>query len=252
MHKVAEEEKRCARLQMFLTRTRSTVLPFRSFPSVSFNRSFRLYPRNMDIIIDSESSKLHVTSHRQYDGPDTISPTTVSPDPLTQFRTWFTEAKFSPLVPEPEAMSLSTSTASGTPSSRFVLLKQVDPTGFVFFTNYASRKSREIEQNPRAALAFYWGGMHRQVRVVGRVEKVTKEESWEYFKGRPIGSRLGAWASPQSEVVGEGEMSDRLKEVHGRFGYVENGDGEKTEAEVPLPEFWGGWRVVPEYVITSF
>lgn len=92
--------------------------------------------------------------------------------------------------------------------------------------------------------------MHRQVRVVGRVERVAKEESWEYFKGRPIGSRLGAWASPQSEVVGEEEMKERLKEVQGKFGFAEDGDVVGTEVEVPVPDFWGGWRIIPEYVVS--
>ena len=207
----------------------------------------------MDVIIEPSSSKLQVTSHRQYDAPDSLSPSTVLADPIAQFKEWFTQAKSTPdnLVPEPEAMSLSTVSSQGVPSSRFVLLKQVDQTGFVFYTNYTSRKSREIEETPWAALAFYWSGMHRQVRVVGRVEKVTREESWAYFNGRPLGSRLGAWASPQSSVVGEDELKNRLMSVEERFGCAQDKElavehpVQTTEVNVPLPDFWGGWRVVP-------
>ncbi|KAH8113530.1 pyridoxamine 5'-phosphate oxidase [Phellopilus nigrolimitatus] len=188
------------------------------------------------------SDKIRVLSHTQYHAADQLSPSSVLPSPLDQFRKWFTEAQ--ERVSEPEAMSVSTATAAGVPSSRFVLLKQVDRTGFVFFTNYSSRKSREIAENPVAALALYWPEMHRQVRVVGRVEKVSTEESEEYFSGRPLGSRVGAWASPQSSVVAEGEMAKRYKEAEERF---EVKDG-KTQSDVPLPEFWGGWRVIPNEV----
>ena len=153
----------------------------------------------VDAVIEPSGDKIRVVSHRQYMAQDQLSPQTVLPNPLDQFRQWFKEAQG--LVHEPEAMSLSTATSSGIPSSRFVLLKQVDKSGFVFFTNYTSRKSRELEGNPYAALALYWAEMHRQIRVVGRVEKVREEESEEYFKFCPLGSRIGAWASPQSQVV---------------------------------------------------
>jgi pyridoxamine-phosphate oxidase len=141
-------------------------------------------------------------------------------------------------------MSLSTATASGIPSARIVLFKQLDSRGFVFFTNYTSRKSKELLENPNAALVFYWREVHRSVRAVGRVEKVSREESEAYFKGRPVGSRLGAWASKQSSVVGEGEVNARLKKLEDRFGIRDgNADG-----DVPLPDFWGGWRIVPNEV----
>ncbi|KAI5123163.1 hypothetical protein M0805_000866 [Coniferiporia weirii] len=195
----------------------------------------------MDVVIEPTDDKIRVLSHNQYHGSD-LTPSSVLPSPLDQFRKWFTEAQGK--VKEPEAMSVSTATAAGIPSSRFVLLKQVDRTGFVFFTNYTSRKSREIAENPVAALALYWPEMHRQIRVVGRVEKVSTAESAEYYGSRPLGSRLGAWASPQSSVVSEGEVAGRLTEVQERFG-VKDG---KTEADVPLPEFWGGWRVIPNEV----
>jgi len=192
----------------------------------------------------SSIQKLAITSHQQYHTPDNLSPTTVAPSPLDQFRAWFTEVSQNDSVKEPEAMSLSTATPSGIPSARIVLFKQLDSRGFIFFTNYTSRKSQELLANPRAALVFYWREVHRSVRVVGRVEKVSREESKEYFRSRPIGSQLGAWASKQSTVVGETELHARLEKFQERFG-VSEGD---VEGEAPLPDFWGGWRVVPEEV----
>ncbi|KAF7314501.1 Pyridoxamine 5-phosphate oxidase [Mycena kentingensis (nom. inval.)] len=179
-----------------------------------------------------------VLPHTQYNDAQHLSPATVQPSPLDQFRTWFAAAAAAN-VHEPEAMSLSTCTPSGIPSARIVLFKQVDARGFVFFTNYSSRKSTELLANPHAALVFYWREVHRQVRITGSVEKVSTEESAEYFNTRPLGSRLGAWASPQSSVVGEEEVHNRLEQVKSRFGDATN---------IPLPEFWGGWRVVPSQV----
>ncbi|KAI0699103.1 hypothetical protein BC835DRAFT_1268108 [Cytidiella melzeri] len=195
----------------------------------------------MDVIIP-EPDKLKIVSHHQYDPPESLSPSSVLASPLEQFRTWFTEVQGK--VHEPEAMSLSTATPSGVPSSRFVLFKQLDKRGFVFFTNYTSRKSQELLENPHAALAFYWREVHRQVRVIGKVEKIAKEESEEYFTSRPVGSRLGAWASDQSKVVGEGEVPAKLEEVKAMFKV----DGDTENAQIPLPEFWGGWRVIPDEV----
>ena len=177
--------------------------------------------------------KIQIVAHEQYDAPESLTPASVDACPLAQFRTWFTAVQSA--VREPEAMTLCTSTAAGVPSARVVLLKQVDNRGFVFYTNYTSRKSRELAENPRAALAFYWREVHKQVRVVGRVERVTREESDEYFHSRPVGSQIGAWASRQSTVVGEGEVQARAEKLKERFG-----------EDVPLPEFWGGWRIVPE------
>ena len=177
--------------------------------------------------------KIKILAHEQYDAPESLSPSMVDPDPLAQFRAWFTSVQGA--VHEPEAMTLSTATAAGVPSARVLLLKQVDARGFVFFTNYTSRKSRELSANPRAALAFYWRDVHRQVRVVGRAERVSREESEAYFRSRPLGSRVGAWASRQSSVVGEGDLQARVEKIKERFG-----------EEVPAPEFWGGWRVIPE------
>jgi pyridoxamine-phosphate oxidase len=145
-------------------------------------------------------------------------------------------------------MTLSTATPSGIPSARVVLFKQLDSRGFVFFTNYTSRKSQELLSNPNAAIVFYWSEVHRSVRALGKVEKISREESEAYFKGRPVGSRLGAWASKQSSVVGEGEVNARLKKLEERFG-TKDGD---QNGDVPLPDFWGGWRIVPRYVVLTY
>lgn len=188
--------------------------------------------------------KILVKTHQQYHTPDHISPETVAPNPLDQFRVWFKEISQNDIVQEPEAMSLSTATPSGIPSARIVLFKELDARGFIFFTNYTSRKSQELLANPHAALVFFWREVHKSVRVLGRVEKVSREESEEYFKSRPVGSRVGAWASKQSSVVGEGELGERLEKLQGKFGVSK----EDKEGEVPLPDFWGGWRVVPKYI----
>ncbi|KAF9561359.1 pyridoxamine 5'-phosphate oxidase [Agrocybe pediades] len=199
----------------------------------------------MDKVIDEpQADKLKVLPHNQYATKDHLTPQTAAPQPLDQFRAWFKEAVEGSKVQEPEAMSLSTATPTGIPSARIVLLKQVDARGFVFFTNYTSRKSQEILANPHAALVFYWREVSRSVRVIGRVEKLSREESEEYFQSRPIGSRLGAWASKQSTVIGEGELEARLKKVQDRFGVPDD----KGEGVVPTPEFWGGWRVIPDEV----
>ncbi|KAF9267312.1 pyridoxamine 5'-phosphate oxidase [Marasmius fiardii PR-910] len=195
------------------------------------------------IIYERPSDKIKVLQHHQYQTSDHLSPSTVLPSPLDQFHVWFKEAVEGG-VHEPEAMSLSTSTPNGVPSARIVLFKQLDSHGFVFFTNYTSRKSQELISNPNAALVFYWREIHRSVRIVGTVEKVSREESEEYFKTRPVGSRLGAWASKQSTIVMEGELHERLKKIEERFG-AQDGN---AEASVPLPEFWGGWRVIPKEV----
>lgn len=201
----------------------------------------------MDAVLEQKDDKLLVKTHHQYSSSDTLAPYNVLPSPLDQFRAWFKSALDGGSVSEPEAMALSTATASGVPSTRFVLLKQVDARGFVFYTNHDSRKGRELAENPHAALALYWREIHRQVRVVGRVEKVSREESEAYFKSRPLGSRIGAWASPQSKVVSDGEVARMFEESKTRLGVSEDA----TDADVPLPDNWGGWRVVPEYVLRS-
>lgn len=218
---------------------------FRFRPVLSTTcRTLSYRVKAMDVNI--EASTIKITTHNQYVSPK-FTPTSVNPSPLEQFRQWFEEAVNPPEgvkpVKEPEAMSLATATAQGVPSVRIVLLKQVDDRGFVFYTNYESRKSKELDQNPVAALTFHWKEVSRQVRVVGRVERVTGEESDAYYKTRPIGSRLGAWASPQSSVIAEGELPRRLEEVKSRFAPDVTAG---VDTEVPRPEFWGGWRIIPK------
>ncbi|KAF8523330.1 pyridoxamine 5'-phosphate oxidase [Hysterangium stoloniferum] len=191
----------------------------------------------------TDAATLRITTHNQYITPHTLTPASVVPSPLLQFQEWFTAAMASG-VREPEAMSLSTCTSAGIPSSRIVSLKQVDAKGFVFYTNYESRKSREMAENPHVALVFHWTEVSRQVRVVGTAERVSREESEAYFKSRAVDSRVGAWASKQSSVVGEGEVAEKVEEARKRFG-VEDGT---TEANVPLPDVWGGWRITPHEV----
>lgn len=154
----------------------------------------------------------------------------VAPDPVEQFLAWYAEE-------DTEAVALATASAAGVPSARMVLLKGVDGDGFVFYTNHASDKARELAANPRAALLFHWPP-DRQVRVTGAVAPVTAGEADAYWRTRPRGSQLGAWASRQSEVIaGRAVLQARLAEVAGRF-----------PGEVPRPPFWGGYRVEPDAV----
>jgi pyridoxamine 5'-phosphate oxidase len=157
-------------------------------------------------------------------------------DPLQQFGAWFAAALAAD-IRDVNAMSLATATSDGKPSVRIVLLKGFDERGFAFFTNYDSEKGRQLEANPSAALVFYWVQLERQVRISGAVEKTSREDSAAYFHSRPIGSRLGAWASKQSEIVDARQVLDsRLTEMTERF---EDGD-------IPLPPHWGGYRVKPD------
>ena len=164
-----------------------------------------------------------------------LSEAEVDPDPFAQFRAWFDQALAAQL-PEPNAMTLATATPEGMPSARVVLLKAFDQRGFVFYTNYQSRKGRELEANSRAALVFYWAELERQVRIEGRVERVAAAESDAYFASRPPGSRLGAWASPQSQVIAGREVIERrLAELQATY----------ADQQIPRPPHWGGYRVVP-------
>ncbi|MDQ3197702.1 MAG: pyridoxamine 5'-phosphate oxidase [Verrucomicrobiota bacterium] len=157
-------------------------------------------------------------------------------DPIEQFATWFSTAVNSGL-PDANAISLATATPEGKPSARIVLLKGFDQRGFVFFTNYQSGKGRELESNPQAAFAVYWVQLERQIRVAGRVEKTSREESISYFAGRPRGSKLGAWVSRQSEVIDARRILDaRLAEMTERFA---------GQDEIELPPHWGGFRIMP-------
>ena len=159
-------------------------------------------------------------------------------DPVDLFGAWWSAAEGAGLL-LPEAMALATASAEGRPSVRMVLLKNVDERGFTFFTNYESRKARELASNPFAALCFHWAVLQRQVRVSGRVERVSGEESTAYFQTRGRGSQLGAWASRQSEP-----LSDRAV-LEERFRKYE---AEYAGREVPLPPFWGGYRLVPDRI----
>ncbi|MBR5622546.1 MAG: pyridoxamine 5'-phosphate oxidase [Opitutales bacterium] len=155
--------------------------------------------------------------------------------PFDQFRLWFEQA-CGAKIPEPNAMTLCTVGADGMPSARTVLLKAYDERGFVFFTNYTGRKAVQIRENPRAALLFPWVTLERQVAIEGRVEKISAAESLKYFISRPHGSQLGAWVSHQSSVISSRSiLLKKLDEMKRKF----------SEGKVPLPDFWGGYRVVP-------
>jgi len=159
-------------------------------------------------------------------------------DPISFFKYWLKEAENSGII-LPESMTIATSTPQGRPSSRVVLLKEVDQKGFVFFTNYGSHKAQELEENPFAALLFHWNMLQRQVRIEGKVERITTEESNAYFQTRGRGSRIGAWASHQSQALDSREtLAQRVKYFEDKF----------AGKEVPLPEFWGGYRVIPDRI----
>jgi pyridoxamine 5'-phosphate oxidase len=159
----------------------------------------------------------------------------LDPSPFRQFERWFRQAMDAQVL-ETNAMTLATATRDGVPSARIVLLKGMDDDGFVFFTNYESRKGNELDENPRAALLFYWAEITRQVRVEGDVSRVSVEESAAYFATRSELSRLGAWASRQSSTIPDrAHLDSRLAEL------IE----EHRESEIPLPPYWGGYRLVP-------
>ena len=169
----------------------------------------------------------------------TLDETTVARDPIRQFAAWYDDAVAAG-VPEPEAMTLATATPAGRPSARVVLLRGFDARGFCFYTNYGSHKGRELTANPHAALTFHWPDLERQIRIEGCVERTTAAESDEYFRTRPSTSRIGAWSSPQSEVI-----SDRgsLEALFARFRADHPDD-----SAIPRPPNWGGFRVVPERI----
>jgi pyridoxamine 5'-phosphate oxidase len=159
-------------------------------------------------------------------------------DPIDLFRSWFDAAGESGIL-LPESGALATATPDGLPSVRMVLLKAVDGRGFVFFTNYGSAKAREIEVNPNAALCFHWAVHQRQVRVEGIVSRIAEEENLVYFATRSRGSQIGAWASKQSRPLSERkELEERVRDVRDRFAGI----------DVPLPPFWGGYRIVPKTI----
>jgi len=164
-----------------------------------------------------------------------LSEDRVAADPVAQFAQWYERAQ-AEVKPLPDAVALATATRAGHPSLRMVLLKGFDAHGFVFYTNYRSRKGRELARNPRATLLFYWGALQRQVRIDGRVERVMARESDAYFATRPRGSQLAAWASPQSVVVaGRGPLERRFAAF-----------ARKYTGAVPRPPHWGGYRLVAD------
>ena len=183
-------------------------------------------------------TSLDLASLRQDYALSSLTEESVDPNPIRQFERWFADAAAAQ-VPEPNAMTLATATRDGVPSARIVLLKGVDDQGFVFYTDYRSRKGVELTENPLAALTFLWKEIERQVRITGSVSRVSAEESEAYFRTRPLGSRLGAWASTQSAVIaGRTELEERLREASARF----------ADGDVPLPPHWGGFRVEPDEI----
>jgi len=160
------------------------------------------------------------------------------PDPIEQFKKWFDEALRAEVF-EPNAMALATANSKGEPSSRIVLLKAVDARGFVFFTNYDSRKGHDLAENPVASLTIFWRELERQVHISGKVSKVPREESEAYFSSRPLGSRLAAWASTQSAVVPDRAfLENKVAELKQKY----------ADEKVPLPPYWGGYSVAPQMV----
>lgn len=181
----------------------------------------------------SESLKPVAELRREY-ARESLDESQVAADPFEQFGHWFDQARQSDVL-EPNAMTLATCDGQGRPSARIVLLKEFDGQGFVFYTNYASRKGEEMAANANAALLFFWGPLERQVRIEGSIDKVTAAESDEYYQQRPLGARLGAWASPQSRVIeGRTVLESRLEAVTAQYA-----------EDPPRPPHWGGYRLKP-------
>ena len=173
----------------------------------------------------------------QYDAPE-LRRQDLDPDPIRQFAAWF-ELACKSGIPEPNAMALATVSTRGQPSLRNVLLKSYDETGFVFFTNYQSRKAREISDNPSVALLFSWLPLARQVSITGAAERIGTAESLNYFLTRPRGSQIAAWISNQSQAISSRALLDgKLQEMKRKF----------AEGQIPLPSFWGGYRVKPQAI----
>lgn len=175
---------------------------------------------------------------REEYGQDTLTADSVNPNPIEQFRLWFQQA-MDKQIAEPNAMSLATVDETGQPWQRTVLLKAYDNDGFVFYTNYESRKGKHLASNPKACALFPWIQLERQVIITGSVERVSTAESLKYFASRPFGSRLGAWVSKQSSVVSSRSiLLAKFEEMKNKF----------KEGDIPLPSFWGGYRIVPETI----
>jgi pyridoxamine 5'-phosphate oxidase len=178
---------------------------------------------------------MNIAENRNQYGASELERHQLDADPLQQFMRWFSDAE-SAGEPEAQGMVLATVDERGMPSARVVLLRGIDSRGFIFYTNMRSRKAREMAANPHVALVFHWQKLERQVRIEGVIEPAPDDVADTYFRSRPRGSQLGAWASPQSEVLGSrGELEARIAEIETRFG----------EGPIPRPPFWGGYRVVP-------
>jgi pyridoxamine 5'-phosphate oxidase len=179
---------------------------------------------------------MDITHLREEYRREALNRETLRPDPLNQFRFWFGQAQEAE-IREPNAMTLATVSPDGQPWNRTVLLKKLDDRGLIFFTNFESRKARHIEQNPRVSALFLWLGLERQIIVNGIAEKISTAESLAYFVTRPLGSRLGAWSSQQSTVIKSRSLLEaKLNEMKEKF----------SDGKIPLPSFWGGYRIVPD------
>jgi pyridoxamine 5'-phosphate oxidase len=180
---------------------------------------------------------LHAADMRREYSLAGLDETDLDADPIRQFGQWFVEAQAE--VPEPNAMVLATASPDGEPAARIVLLKGFDERGFLFYSNYESPKGRDLAQNPRAALTFHWPQLERQVRISGVAARISRDESRVYFDSRPVGSRIAACLSRQSEVVsGREQLAAEFRRLAEQFG----------DAPIPLPEYWGGYRVVPDWI----
>lgn len=187
---------------------------------------------------DHSGTEIDVAEIRREYAREELLEENVDPDPIKQFSVWFEQALHSRVI-EPNAMSLATATEEAKPSVRIVLLKGFDKEGFRFFTNYTSRKGRELDANPYASLCFFWPELERQVRIEGSVKRVSRRESEEYFKTRPRLSRLGAWASEQSsELSSRKELEDNFKKLRDKY----------EDRPIPTPDFWGGFCLEPNAV----
>ncbi len=179
----------------------------------------------------------NVNNGKKYNKNNELNETSVDKNPFIQFTNWY-EIVLNSNLNEPTAMMLSTADLNGNPSARIVLLKEIDDSGFVFYTNYESRKGKDLKENPGAALTFFWDELHRQIRIEGRIEKISRETSQEYFSSRPRESLIGAWVSAQSTVIPNREfLENKFDELKEKFG----------KEEIPLPDFWGGYKVIPKY-----
>ena len=166
-----------------------------------------------------------------------LNETSINKNPFIQFSKWY-KSILSSNLSEPTAMMLTTADVNGNPSARIVLLKEIDDSGFVFYTNYESRKGKELKENPKAALTFFWDKPQRQIRIEGKIEKISKEISKKYFSSRPRESQIGTWVSAQSSVIPNREyLENKFDELKEKF----------NNENIPLPDFWGGYRVIPNY-----